>query len=330
MKVRNEYFDFLRGIAIMMVVAIHTLPKVSGYNSLSEDLILVVRQILNWAVPLFLAISGYFLAGKSLSNRTEIHSFWRKQIPRVFIPMVIWGLGYFFLSVIIDPSPSNIVISTLMLLSGGFSIYYFVALIIQCYLILPILQKCKCGGVIICSVLSFSAVVLTNYYMFIEGISFPLLLYAGPVYLWVVFFMLGIIMSKYPHKSVLRIGTLILLSGLILQILESNFWLQHYNKGIGIKTSSFIFSIGVIMKLMSIQTQKAFKKSRLTRCIAWIGEVSFGVYLIHTYCILLLSRFIHTENWAIMWLITLFLSLVIIASMKRYFPSKMCRKYFGF
>ena len=52
MKERIAYFDFLRGLAIMMVVGIHT-------YTLGEDST-VVRQILNTAVPLFIAISGYF------------------------------------------------------------------------------------------------------------------------------------------------------------------------------------------------------------------------------------------------------------------------------
>ena len=45
---RNTYFDFLRGLAIMMVVGIHT-------YALGKDST-VVRQLLNTAVPLFIAI----------------------------------------------------------------------------------------------------------------------------------------------------------------------------------------------------------------------------------------------------------------------------------
>ena len=58
MKERIAYFDFLRGLAIMMVVGIHT-------YTLGEDST-VVRQLLNAAVPLFIAISGYFLSQKKM------------------------------------------------------------------------------------------------------------------------------------------------------------------------------------------------------------------------------------------------------------------------
>lgn len=101
-KVRNEYFDFLRGIAIMMVVAIHTYPaaSITGYNTLGDDILLITRQILNSAVPLFLAISGYFLARKVLVSRKEIFDFWKKQIARVYIPLLVWGAGWFLLSLV--------------------------------------------------------------------------------------------------------------------------------------------------------------------------------------------------------------------------------------
>ena len=60
---RNTYFDFLRGFAIMMVVGIHT-------YTLGEDSTLV-RQLLNTAVPLFIAISGYFLSQKKMENKDD-------------------------------------------------------------------------------------------------------------------------------------------------------------------------------------------------------------------------------------------------------------------
>ena len=58
---RLSYFDFLRGIAILMVISIHTFDN----GMVLPDVIL--RNIMNCAVPIFLAISGYFL-GKKLET----------------------------------------------------------------------------------------------------------------------------------------------------------------------------------------------------------------------------------------------------------------------
>lgn len=186
------------------------------------------------------------------------------------------------------------------------------------------------GGVICCAFLSFVAIILTNYYMNVEGYDFPLLIYAGPVYLWIIFFMLGIFMSKYPDKPYFQWGAIIAITGLFLEIIESDYWLRIYGKGIGIKTSSFIFSVGIILILLSIRMQRSFSTSKFTKVIAWIGEVSFGVYLIHTYCIALFSHLLDIDNWAFMWFISLALTLIIIVVMKRFVSTRILRRYFGF
>ena len=330
MKSRNKYFDFLRGISILMVVAIHTMPNISGYNSVLNSISLVLRQVMNCAVPLFLAISGYFVSKKTFNCHSDISRFWRKQIPRVYIPMLVWSIGWFFLSMFQLHNISDAIIKIGMLITGGFSVYYFVALIIQCYMILPLLVKHKWGGVTICIIASFVSISITSYYINIEGRSFPLILYAGPVYLWIVFFMLGIYISKFPDKQYLRYGCIISVVGLILQVIESNYLLDNFGTGIGIKVSSFVFSSGIILSLMSQQAQNTFKMSKSIRIIAWIGEISFGIYLIHTYCIAALNKVINNDNWILMWLFTLLLTLTVVIVMKKIVPASILKKYFGF
>ena len=93
MSQRIEYYDFLRGVAIIMVVGIHTfmaypLDTPLGYTSA------FIRQILNCAVPIFLVLSGLFCGKKLLDNKEERLRFWVKQIPKVYIPALIWSLPY--------------------------------------------------------------------------------------------------------------------------------------------------------------------------------------------------------------------------------------------
>lgn len=62
-KSRNTYFDLLRGVAIIMVIAIHTYHK-------AEDSV-ASRQLLNAAAPLFIAISGFFLSKKRIEQKAQ-------------------------------------------------------------------------------------------------------------------------------------------------------------------------------------------------------------------------------------------------------------------
>ena len=131
MKERIAYFDFLRGLAIMMVVGIHT-------YTLGEDST-EVRQVLNTAVPLFIAISGYFLSQKRMGNKEDYFSFLKKQLPKVYLPVLVWSLPLYALAIY---SGSSILWQTILLFGCGLSIYYFVAFIMQCYVVLPIVNSC--------------------------------------------------------------------------------------------------------------------------------------------------------------------------------------------
>ena len=85
----------------MMVVGIHTWPAQNGYQldgSFMEVLQLLMKNFFNCAVPLFLAISGYFIGRKKLSSFAECRTFWRKQIPTVYIPCLIFSIPWFVIS----------------------------------------------------------------------------------------------------------------------------------------------------------------------------------------------------------------------------------------
>ena len=135
MKERVAYFDFLRGLAIMMVVGIHT-------YTLGEDGT-VVRQMLNTAAPLFIAISGYFLSQKKMENKDDYFAFLKKQLPKVYLPVLVWSVPLYALALY---SGSSIIKQTIMLLGCGLSIYYFVAFIMQCYLVHPVINNCISGN----------------------------------------------------------------------------------------------------------------------------------------------------------------------------------------
>lgn len=135
MNKRNEHFDFLRGLAILMVVAIHT------YNLNTDGI--VIRQLLNTAVPLFIAISGYFLSQKKMENKGDYLSYLKKQLPKVYLPVLVWSLPFYALALY---SGSSIIKQTILLLGCGISIYYFVAFIMQCYVSLPVINICISGN----------------------------------------------------------------------------------------------------------------------------------------------------------------------------------------
>ena len=112
---RNLYFDFLRGVAIIMVIGIHCY---------TIDNNILFRQVLNAAVPLFIAVSGFFLSQKVIKDRDQYVVFWRKQIPKVYVPTLFWSLPLLILAVYRGVGIGKSIVN---FFSCGFSIYYFIA-----------------------------------------------------------------------------------------------------------------------------------------------------------------------------------------------------------
>ena len=139
-KQRDTYFDFLRGIAIIMVIGIHT--YVDGLMHFN----LFLRQFLNCAVPIFLAISGNFIGRKSFEEKGSYTQFLGKQIPRVYLPMLFWSIPWVMLSIKGGNAP---LITVLKAFAGEMSIFYFIILIMQFYILTPVIQKAniRIGGV---------------------------------------------------------------------------------------------------------------------------------------------------------------------------------------
>ena len=320
---RNTYFDFLRGLAIMMVVGIHT-------YTLGKDST-VVRQLLNTAVPLFVAISGYCLSQKRMENKDDYLSFLKKQLPKVYLPVLVWSLPLYALALY---SGSSIIKQTILLLSCGLSIYYFVAFIMQCYVVLPVINNYISGNkrrvVIVSCLISFAWIAGVMYMNTIQGKGIPLILYAGPLPCWLMFFVLGVMIGHKPERNYsIILPMVIAILGFILSVIETDYLLDHYGKGVGIKPSSFIYSAGMIFLMFSNKVENLIRRTgAIYRFIIWIGSLSFGIYLVHCYFISFFVKRLPIDSWLLQWSLALFLTVVFILILRKLLPTKY-HKYLG-
>ena len=320
---RNTYFDFLRGLAIMMVVGIHT-------YTLGKDST-VVRQLLNTAVPLFIAISGYCLSQKRMENKDDYLFFLKKQFPKVYLPVLVWSLPLYAIALY---SGSSIIKQTILLLSCGLSIYYFVAFIMQCYVVLPVINNYISGNkrmvVIVSCLISFAWIPGVMYMNTIQGKGIPLILYAGPLPCWLMFFVLGVMIGHKPERNYsIILPMVIAVLGFILSVIETDYLLDHYGKGVGIKPSSFIYSAGMIFLMFSNKVENLIRRTgAIYRFIIWIGSLSFGIYLVHCYFISFFVKRLPIDSWLLQWSLALFLTVVFILILRKLLPTKY-HKYLG-
>ena len=322
---RNLYFDTLRGIAILMVVAIHTFIACE-FDNFQSICAISMREIFNVAVPLFLAISGFFIGRKKFESNYQIITFWKKQIPKVYIPTLFWSVPYLTLAVYHQQSLlQNILVFVLC----GYSIYYFIALIIQCYLLLPFIQKkmlnYEMGGVILG--LSLICVAVISYTSITR---FPLIVFAGPVIVWVIFFWIGVFLSRRERDY--KIGKIFIgvLLSFVLMLIETKYRHEATGGGYGIKPSSFIFSFLMILLLFSKRIEHKYVKDKvINKALIVVGDYSFSIYLIHCFVITIVFHFVTISNWIVRWTIVVAITMLFICLVRKVLPNK-CLKIIGF
>ena len=327
---RIVYFDFLRGIAIIMVVCLHCIDYSAMEGPVLNLFVVEFRNLLNAAVPLFLAISGYFMANKKTDTPTAYKEFLKRQAVKVYIPMLVWSVPYLILAYL---HRENSVTSWLLFFFGGFSIYYFIILIVQYYALLPLMQKMGRslrGGVLAAVAISIACISCLEILLYVYRMEIPLIVYAGPFPLWIMFFVIGIYLRN--HTVQMKYVYPLVLLFFLLSVAES-FVIMHCTgqvTGLGIKVFSFLFSLYFIIMLFASPLQRyltARKDRFIVRSIAKVGEISFGIYLIHMLVNMVLNKLCGYHDFNFILVLTI--SIVVIVATMKLVPTSI-RKYIGF
>lgn len=325
--IRNSYFDYLRAVAIIMVVGIHCY-----INDDKNEYLYFIRNIFNCAVPLFFAISGFFLGQKDISTTSKYWSFLKVQVPKVYIPMLVWSVPFIL---VYAYSGANMLPKLKMFFIGGLGVFYFITVIIQYYFLLPflikIIDRLRLMGVIMSFFVSEVSVTVVTYFHIVQGMKIPLVIYAGFFPLWLVFYMSGIYLGRCSdRKYSIWPSCAFVVIGLLLSQLEALYFVVNYNAGLGIKPSSFLYSFALVFLLLSYDAECFFTKAlvKARKLLIYLGSISFGIYLVHLH----IKNHIAartTDSWFLRWCITLGISVILIWLLKRYVPLKY-HKYLGF
>lgn len=327
MKERNTYFDVLRAVAIVLVIANHT-------AGVAEDnlIVLVLNRFVKIAVPLFVAISGFFICRKPINSWSGYIQFLYKQLPRVYIPLLVFSLPFIFANGL---SLRSIVGRTAMSFVGaGLYPYYFVFLIAQYYFLLPVYQRTTdLGCNFVNVILSFISIAIVTYFNGYLSADIPIYIYVGLFPVFSMFFAQGCYLGKNGNGRDYSIKLLlfILPFALVLACLEDWFWKTYYTD-CGLTVSTFIFVYLVIWALFSKKVEGAFgriAKTKVSRFLAEIGKMSFAIFLLHAYIIRIFERYdLLTSNWCINITIVLLVTIAITYAVEMVLPQRFHR-YFG-
>jgi len=292
---RDLSFDAFRGFAVIAVVAIHAVFNVFSQEhfpvkSWNFLFLFVYFQLLEFAVPAFLFISGYWLSKKPVNSLEDYTVFLTKRFSRVFIPYLFWScllLGYDA----VNKSAIGIHETVYKLLTGGASMgYFFIIMIAQLYMLTPLLQYInrKRYGlilIVIINVLSLLALYLSRLFHVIGHLPASLFFYS-----WIIFFQMGLWVGmqddRLNNKAISFRGMRpLILPALaicfLISVLEGMVLLTKYdNLNFAIsptKYSSVLFSVCVILGFLYVREYLVHSPKFLVT----LGNYSFGIYLIH-------------------------------------------------
>lgn len=304
-----------------MVVAIHT---ISSFSSIGGVLF---RNLLNCAVPIFLAMSAYLTNQK---DSYKLDGYLLRRIQRLYIPVLIWSTPFLILSLLND---GNYFYSFINYALCGFGIYYFIALLLQYTLFIKLMYwfSEKISRLLLACAISVVSILLVSYILHFTEIQPALIIYAGLFPLWMCFFVLGLYLK---NKNLIPLGVSLTLSILFLalSVIETYFYSQGHSdlRGLGIKLSSFVFSFMVIQGLMYwIKSYTpVIKRSLLYSVFVLLGNISFGIYLIHIQVLIVLNKILDVQAVVLFVLTVLISSLIIMGC--RYILPKKYFKILGF
>lgn len=275
---RIAYLDWLRILAMLMIITIHSPMPNIGTNGL---LLSSISFLMAPGIGLFFMVSGALL----LPTHDNMKPFLKHRLRKVVWPTVIWSLFYLSISWLKHgTSPDEIAKSLLSipLTAQGNGILWFMYTLIGLYILAPIispwLQKASQKEVVF--ILALWGITMS--YPLIDGILDINDTKTGVLYYesgYAGYFLLGYYLKKYHHNNQFTIIALLILIPIIIAA-----WVK--TRHIPTDFYSAFWYLSILTAMMSAGWFLFFKrlfKNFSPKLLATISNCCFGVYFIHIF-----------------------------------------------
>jgi len=290
-----------------------TSPNFSQVGSPAYYTLHLIEQLVQFSIPAFLFVSGYFVAFLTGRDRDTIG--WKvigKRVKFLVIPYLLWSVVSIVIHLFVDKTPHTFVDLALMLLIGSSNpAYYFVPLLIQFYLVSPFLVKLVKKALVPTLVVTgiIQVIMYLSQYPTIIGTHDPFLVTLGslfPKWLFtsrIFWFTAGITVGFHlpAIKTALQRFRLALLVALVLLFvagflewelltsLSGQPWIQTR------ETMIDAFYGAVFILLFLAYSDVPMPNTKL---VEDLGSKSFGIYLVHSPVMEIFSRAVyHLAPW---------------------------------
>lgn len=345
---RIFYFDALRALAIISVIAFHVFLSLKGgildeysiptFNWVITDILGACSRC---GVALFLMLSGAL----SLGREWEIRTFLGKRLPRITAPFLFWGfvlsislilLNFYFPTMyhsINDFSFASIldfIMRSYLHETFTFGPYWFFWMILGTYLIMPIFNKWLLHSELKEAEYFLAIWLITCLFEYTLKMDFPITLtyFTGPIGMVVLGYYLRHTDRKLFNNPYFSLAALILSNVILVLVsysMSNDHRIMYFNR----------YSIYVVFQVFGIflffkNFHKFNIKSRFLnnpdgvfrKTIFSIAKYSYGMYLIHEFIMegifsKLLVGFPYKLTMIILFFGTIACSLIVMSLLNR-------------
>lgn len=314
-----------------------------SYVNISEstwnfDYWLILRQLINFTVPVFIFISGYFT---NIEKMKCYNSYLLQRMRRLLIPFWIWSAFYTIINIISSSGDINLIkicIKFLLGLSSG--PLYFILVLVQLTILTPILVKFILNNKYIKMSLLITPAYLIFLYMYQIICKEQLPFYQTVFPAWFIFYYVGLYI-KINGRNILFKNITITKSVIFcvvtlgVSIIEA-YVIYKFNLSVGfavsqIKISSFLYSLAIINLIFILKPYINMK----INILKVIGDNSYGIYYIHMWWIIVSNKILPIINsikyilpiyQIIQLVIVVAMSIITIILIKKIVGNKLSRK----
>lgn len=296
-KKQIPYLHYLRAVAILMVVALHSItPYISDaaiYGKKSWYVYLFINAVTRGGVPMFLMLSGYLMLNDDASRDFSV--FYRKRLSRILIPLCIWNVIYYVFYCVFNGAPFKLTELAAQSLDCGTAYHFwYVYTLFGIYLVTPFLKRladtCSLKQLVWLEVL---ICLCTTLRPFVDTVLPVYIFMFEPLFNgYIGFFLLGYILGKTDIKS--RAIPLFALMGLVGTAMSAvGNHISSSAQGIdlsfnsGYNISYFLIAASFFMIFKSIN----LKQGRVFAAVRSLSSASFGIYLVHVGVMDIITRY---------------------------------------
>lgn len=305
---KRIYYDeipFIRAIACLMVVLVHVTAHNYNYSlgQFSDPLSLMLNQLSRLGTPLFAAISAFLLFSSVRHRGFKLSDFFLSRTVKIVLPFVIWTFAYlvyrYTQGADVFSNVKNVLLH--LVLGTGFSHLYFVATVIQFYLLFPLLQRVRKRNtllILFAISLPVNAVWLVPELRPSLGLLETVTAHRSFILQWISYFLFGGLLAYYYEEwkafvlkykfAILAAFTLVGI-GLAIEIRPDR--LLTSSRPMNLLYIPITF-LSLLWLYTTIKT-----KTKLVRSLEVIGNYSMGIYLVHPFVLIILRKYMPPASW---------------------------------